>query len=231
MTAPLPFPLALMAGPGPAPTTDEPGEGPGDKQPSTPRLSSPRSTERAGDKDHGPLVGLVHALSTGPIRRRRRWTPVGLTVFAASLAVVVLGGLTTDRLLSITPLPGGAIWRMGGLALVGVGLALCAWCVGLFVRARGTPVPVNPPEELIRRGPYAWVRNPMLTAVFAALFGTGLLLGSASIVLLWAPAYVFLHVLELKWVEEPELERRFGVAYRTYRDTTPMFVPSLRRRP
>jgi hypothetical protein len=65
----------------------------------------------------------------------------------------------------------------------------------------------------------------MLTGVFAALFGTGLLLRSPSLVLLWAPVYALLHVLELKWVEEPELERRFGVAYRAYRDAVPMFVP------
>jgi len=154
---------------------------------------------------------------------------VGLTLFAVSLAFVALGGLATDRLLSIAALPGGPGWRTAGLTLVGVGLALCAWCVGLFVRARGTPVPMNPPSELIRSGPYAWVRNPMLTGVFAALFGAGLLLGSVSIVLLWAPAYVLLHVLELKWVEEPELERRFGVAYRAYRETVPRFVPRLRR--
>jgi protein-S-isoprenylcysteine O-methyltransferase Ste14 len=157
--------------------------------------------------------------------RRPRWTLAGLTLFATSLAVVVAAGLATDRLLSLARLPPGPVWRAVGLGLLLSGIGLCTWCVALFGRARGTPVPVNPPTELIQSGPYAWVRNPMLTGVFAALFGAGVLLRSPSIVLLWAPVYVLLHVLELRRVEEPELERRFGVAYRAYRDAVPAFLP------
>jgi protein-S-isoprenylcysteine O-methyltransferase Ste14 len=183
-----------------------------------------------GGRGHSRLVGFVHTLAVTPTGRRR-WTLAGLTVFASSLAVVVLAGLATDRLASLPPLPGGAAWTAAGIGLVLSGLGMCAWCVGLFARARGTPVPLNPPTELIQRGPYGWARNPMLTGVFAALFGVGLLLRSPSILLLWAPAYVLLHVLELKWVEEPELERRFGVAYRAYRDGVPMFVPRFWRWP
>ena len=181
-------------------------------------------------------VRLVHSLAVGPAARRWRWTAAGLGVFGASLALVVLGGLATDRLLSVPALPGNPAWSVAGFALVLGGLGLSAWCAGLFARARGTPVPANPPSALIQRGPYAWVRNPMLTGVLAALVGTGLLLRSASMVLLWIPAYLLLHVLELKWVEEPELEQRFGVGYRAYRDAVPMFLPlpgpeALRRLP
>ncbi|NIQ58914.1 MAG: hypothetical protein GWN71_37780, partial [Gammaproteobacteria bacterium] len=182
------------------------------------------AAERTG-RGEAWTVRLVHSLAVGPAARRRRWTPAGLGVFGASLALVVFGGLATDRLLSIPTLPGNPAWTVAGLVLVLGGLGLSAWCAGLFARARGTPVPVNPPSELIQRGPYAWVRNPMLTGVFASLVGTALLLRSPSMVLLWTPAYLLLHVLELKWVEEPELERRFGVAYRAYRDAVPMFLP------
>jgi protein-S-isoprenylcysteine O-methyltransferase Ste14 len=162
---------------------------------------------------------------------RRRWTPVGLAVFGASLAVVIGGGLATDRALGAPPLPSGAAWSAGGWSLAVLGLALCGWCVSLFANSGGTPVPLNPPRDLVQRGPYAWARNPMLTGVFAALFGTGILLRSPSTVFLWIPAYVLVHVLEIKRVEEPDLERRFGVAYRAYRDATPMFIPRPWRRP
>lgn len=223
MTCPLPFGVAFMAGIGPAPPVNGPAKEPDDEA----RPAGRPSGRHPGAAGYGPsrIVRMIHAVATGPVRGQRRWTPVGLTLFAGSLAAVVFGGLATDRLFAFGPMPGGAGLRAGGMVLVVTGLALCGWCVVLFARARGTPVPVNPPEELIWRGPYAWVRNPMLTGVFAALFGVGLLLRSPSIVLLWTPVYVLLHVLELKWVEEPELERRFGVAYRAYRDSAPMFVP------
>lgn len=142
MTCPLPFPLALMGGTDPAPTMDESGEEPGYEQPSTPPLSSRPSTE---GKERTRLVHIVHAMATGSIRRRRRWTLFGLTVFAVSLAGVVFGGLATDRLLSIAPLPGGPGRRTAGLTLLLIGLVLSGWSAALFVRARGTPVPVNPP--------------------------------------------------------------------------------------
>jgi protein-S-isoprenylcysteine O-methyltransferase Ste14 len=70
----------------------------------------------------------------------------------------------------------------------------------------------------------------MLTGVFLALFGVGVLLHSLSIVLFWTPGYILVHLMELKLVEEPELERRFGVAYAEYRGRVPMFFPRLWRR-
>ena len=102
---------------------------------------------------------------------------------------------------------------------------LCAACVSLFAKAKGTPVPFNPPREFVVSGPYAWVRNPMLTGAFACLFGVGFLLHSLSIVLLWIPLFVVANVVELKRVEEPELERRFGASYVEYRNRVPMFFP------
>jgi protein-S-isoprenylcysteine O-methyltransferase Ste14 len=65
----------------------------------------------------------------------------------------------------------------------------------------------------------------MLSGVFACMFGLGFLLHSVSMVIVWTPAFVVVNVIELKLVEEPELERRFGASYRDYRRRTPMFVP------
>jgi protein-S-isoprenylcysteine O-methyltransferase Ste14 len=83
---------------------------------------------------------------------------------------------------------------------------------------------------LIASGPYAWVRNPMLSGVLGTLFGLGLVLHSIGVTLIWTPAYVLLHLLELKRVEEPELERRFGASYIEYKKRVPMFIPRLHRR-
>jgi protein-S-isoprenylcysteine O-methyltransferase Ste14 len=43
--------------------------------------------------------------------------------------------------------------------------------------------------------------------------------------------FVALNAIELKLVEEPELERRLGTRYVEYRRRVPMFVPRLRRPP
>jgi protein-S-isoprenylcysteine O-methyltransferase Ste14 len=150
-----------------------------------------------------------------------------LVVFGSSLAIVVFGGLFTDRWFGIPKLPQSPAWIAGGITVLLLGCVLCGWCVILFLRARGTPVPLNPPGELLQTGLYGRMRNPMLAGVFLALFAVGILLHSVSIVFFWTPGYILTHVLELKLVEEPELEKRFGPAYRDYRKRVPMFFPRI----
>ena len=176
------------------------------------------------------LDDLFYSVATGSKRLRLLLTPVGLVVFFGMLLLVVFGSLHMDRSLGFPRLLSGPIGTLIGVVLLSLGLAIWAWCVVWFSKAKGTPVPFNPPRELVTVGPYAWSRNPMLTGVFASLFGIGILLHSVSMVFVWTPVFVIFNVLELKLVEEPELERRFGESYIEYRRRVPMFVPKGARR-
>ena len=175
------------------------------------------------------LAEYIHSVATGPRRRRERLTPLGFLVFGSTLAVVIVGGLYTDRWLSLPPFLPGIVGTVAGVLFLLAGGLLTGWCVLRFLKARGTPVPLYPPDELIVSGPYTWVRNPMLTGVFGALVGLGLLLHSLGLALIWTPAYALVHMAELKWVEEPELAQRFGATYEDYRARVPIFIPRLRR--
>ena len=176
------------------------------------------------------LMQLFHSVATGSRRKRELLTPVGLLIFGLTLAAVIILGLFTDRLLGMPELLPGKLGVSIGVPMLVLGALLCGWCVLQFGRAKGTPVPFNPPTELIVRGPYVWMRNPMVTGVFTGLFGIGLVLHSASIVFIWTPLYILAHVVELKKVEEPELELRFGTAYTEYKRRVPMFIPRPWRR-
>jgi len=70
----------------------------------------------------------------------------------------------------------------------------------------------------------------MLTGVFILLLGLGVLLGSISLVFIFTPLFVLLNVLELRAIEEPELEKRLGAEYLEYRKRVSMFIPWLKRR-
>ena len=168
---------------------------------------------------------IFYAVAIGPERRRRLLMPVGLLIFAGLLLLVVFGSLFTDRALGLPRLLPGVPGSLIGLLLLALGLPLWAWCIMVFRRARGTPVPFNPPRELVVVGPYAWMRNPMATGVFASLFGVGFLFHSLSMVGVWTPMAFVLHAILVKRVEEPELELRFGSSYIDYRRRVPMFVP------
>ena len=151
-------------------------------------------------------------------------------MFFGMLLLLVLGSLYMDSVLGFPKLIPGPIGTLIGAILLSLGLIIWVWCVVWFSKAKGTPVPFNPPRELVTVGPYAWSRNPMLTGVFAFLFGIGFMLHSVSMAFVWTPVFIIFNVIELKVIEEPELERRFGESYVEYRRRVPMFVPRGARR-
>jgi len=103
------------------------------------------------------------------------------------------------------------------------------WSILHFIKVKGTPVPFNPPPKLVDAGPYAYVRNPMLSGVFILLFGIGILFNSISLIFLFTPLFILFNFLELKTIEEPELEKRLGKEYLEYKKRVPMFIPKLGR--
>ncbi|MFH1860086.1 MAG: isoprenylcysteine carboxylmethyltransferase family protein [bacterium] len=112
---------------------------------------------------------------------------------------------------------------------VALATGMCVlWSIFHFIKVKGTPVPFNPPPKLVTTGPYTYVRNPMITGVFILLFGLGILFNSVSLVFIFIPIFILLNVLELKAIEEPELENRLGREYTEYKKRVPMFIPWLK---
>ena len=101
------------------------------------------------------------------------------------------------------------------------------WSILHFIKVKGTPVPFNPPPKLVTTGPYAYIRNPMLSGVFILLFGFGVLFNSISLVFIFTPLFILFNYVELKAIEEPELEKRLGENYLKYKKRIPMFIPKL----
>lgn len=92
------------------------------------------------------------------------------------------------------------------------------------VRGKGTPVPVVPTKEFLQNGPYRYVRNPMMLGLFLYLSGWALLFNEAG-AFLAAVFFIILNLAEVKIIEEPELEKRFGDAYREYKKEIPFIFP------
>jgi protein-S-isoprenylcysteine O-methyltransferase Ste14 len=112
----------------------------------------------------------------------------------------------------------------GGLALA-IGLALFVASLLHFAReGRGTLAPWDPPRRLVVRGPYRYVRNPMISGIIFLLTGVALCLRSLPHAL-WASVFVALNLIVIPLLEEPELEQRFGEDYRAYWRAVPRFVP------
>jgi protein-S-isoprenylcysteine O-methyltransferase Ste14 len=115
-----------------------------------------------------------------------------------------------------------------GLALLGVGLLLFGASLRRFVgEGQGTLAPWDPPRRLVVRGPYRYVRNPMISGVLLVLFGeAGVLLSRPQLV--WALVFLVLNLIYIPLVEEPMLIDRFGTDYREYRRHVPALLPRWR---
>ncbi|TIM10241.1 isoprenylcysteine carboxylmethyltransferase family protein [Mesorhizobium sp.] len=135
-------------------------------------------------------------------------------LFLAALLI----GFVLDRLLRL-PFPGRGLvsWIIGG-SLILIGLALFAAGIRNFSRAT-TPVPTNEPTRvLVTTGIHGWTRNPIYLGMFLIYGGIGIAAQNSWILVLTLPLAILIRYGVVAR-EEAYLERRFGDAYRGYRQT------------
>ncbi len=171
-------------------------------------------------------VELVYKIAAGDWRARVVLAPIVATLYFSLIAFFVFLSLAVDQWLSCPRVYNSLIFVIG-LFFIIFGIFLTLFSIALFLRARGTPVPVSPPPKLVTTGPYRFARNPMLSGIFIQLFGLGIALGSLSLTLIFTPLFIIINVWELKKVEEPELLKRLGEPYAEYKKRVPMFFPFL----
>jgi protein-S-isoprenylcysteine O-methyltransferase Ste14 len=118
--------------------------------------------------------------------------------------------------------------QAAGLVLLGVGLLLFASSLRRFVAdGDGTLAPWDPPRRLVVRGPYRYVRNPMISGVLLVLLGEAAVLHSRPH-LVWALIFLVINAIYIPLMEEPFLAIRFGDAYREYCQHVPRLLPRWR---
>jgi protein-S-isoprenylcysteine O-methyltransferase Ste14 len=114
-----------------------------------------------------------------------------------------------------------------GLLCIAVGAALLITCIWEFARSgRGTLSPVDPPRELVVRGLYRYVRNPMYLSVTLIVLGEFLLTRSRPLLVYWVVWFIAVNLFVIGY-EEPTLRERFGVAYDRYREEVGRWIPRL----
>lgn len=112
-----------------------------------------------------------------------------------------------------------------GLLINITGLLFTVWARVHLGRNWSAAVTLKQDHELIRSGPYAWVRHPIYTGCLLALFGCALINGEARgaagfIIVFVATAYK-------ARMEESVLSEYFGVEYIKYRKSVSALIPGI----
>lgn len=170
-------------------------------------------------------IEFLYRVATGSRKFRTLLTPVGATFYILFTLLFVIIALKLDKILNYRGFISEPFNIILGYPIIIFGICITCWSVFHFLKAKGTPVPINPPPVLVTSGPFAYVRNPMVTGIFIILFGFGFLYDSLTLICLFTPLFILINYWELKFIEEPELEKRLGEKYREYKRRTPMFIP------
>ena len=155
-----------------------------------------------------------------------------LSIALLPFSVAVLVPLWLARSNNVAPAIGTTVPEMFaqavGVLLVVGGLILFSASLRKFATdGEGTLAPWDPPRRLVIRGPYRYVRNPMISGVVSVLFGDALVLLSRPH-FVWALIFLGVNFIYIPLLEETGLRLRFGDSYVEYCRHVPRLIPRLR---
>lgn len=184
----------------------------------------------------GPLIGAiwivwliywsVAALKTKPNLRResgnsRRAHGIPLLIAILLIAYPQHSPHPGWFFATILPRSFAAYWI--GVALMVAGLGFSIWARHRLGRNWSGTVTIKQDHELIRTGPYRWVRHPIYTGMLLGFAGSAVALdewrGIAAIV------FVTLALLLKIRIEEQWMTETFGEGYRRYRSEVRALIP------
>ena len=146
---------------------------------------------------------------------------LALRVIVFTLVAPFVVGIVVPGVLLDGARPVAAQW----LVVSVVGVAIYLWTAWSFAHTgRGTPAPLDPPKAVVAVGLYRWVRNPMYIGVLLTILGQAIAYGSLTLVVYAVVMWLVVHAFVVLY-EEPDLLRRFGDSYESYRRAVPRWVP------
>jgi protein-S-isoprenylcysteine O-methyltransferase Ste14 len=183
---------------------------------------------------YGPLIGaiwtgwtiywFVAARDTKPNRRRESRLSRANHIIPLLIAIALLAlpdrrdGWFYARILPRSPT---AYWI--GVGMLVAGLAFSIWARRRLGRNWSGTVTLKENHELIRTGPYRWVRHPIYTGLLVGFLGTAVSLCEWRGLVAIALATIAL-LLKIR-LEEDWMIETFGDRYRRYRADVRALVP------
>ncbi len=181
----------------------------------------------------GVCISAFHRRRADASSSRVSWQKEGVPMILAlrGTGLMLWGALAlhivAPQLLSFTYLEVPWYVRVMGAALALSMIPALAWMFASLGDNITPTVELRPEHTLVTTGPYRWIRHPLYTFGMTLFASLGVVAGSWWI-LAWTVAGFTLLRIRLSR-EEEELHSRFGLAYETWSQETPRFLPKVFR--
>jgi protein-S-isoprenylcysteine O-methyltransferase Ste14 len=173
------------------------------------------------------VMGVYWVVSAAQVKTAKAVEPVAARLYTRVLMIAAFallfsksahwGGLN-ERFLVRDPR-----LEYAGLVLTYAGIAFACWARWRLAGNWSAEVSLKSDHELIRSGPYGYVRHPIYSGMLLAVIGTALTLGEwrALLAILLMSVGLILKATR----EEAVMIAAFGEAYRTHQDRTGFLLP------
>jgi protein-S-isoprenylcysteine O-methyltransferase Ste14 len=176
------------------------------------------------------LFWLIAAFGTKKTARREPFGPRLIYILAGAIGGVLIAsrGRSWPPLLNLRLWPRSEVSYWIGLAVLLAGVAFAVWARVHLGRNWSGIVTVKEDHELIRTGPYGYVRHPIYTGLITGLIGTGICSGTLRAAL--GVAIISAALLIKSRTEERFMRETFPGQYPEYCEEVPALVPFTKSR-
>jgi protein-S-isoprenylcysteine O-methyltransferase Ste14 len=127
---------------------------------------------------------------------------------------------------TLEPLSPAGLLGTAVVLFMGIAIVLFAASSSALGRNWSVVARTRSDHELVRSGPYAYVRHPIYLGMLFFLLGLATALGHWFQLIIAVPVFLAGTASRTR-VEEGLLERSFGDKFREYRNSTPALIPKL----
>jgi protein-S-isoprenylcysteine O-methyltransferase Ste14 len=170
------------------------------------------------------IYWLISALRRKPVKEREPWHERLRHLLPMAIAFALV--FRTDShfaWLRVRFISGSVAMDIVGLWVTAAGVAFAIWARRHLGENWSAVVSIRSEHELIRAGPYRYVRHPIYTGMLLALVGTVLVLGEVRGLIGLGIAVVSFYLKASK--EDVWLGREFGKNFEAHAKQTGMFLP------
>lgn len=115
-------------------------------------------------------------------------------------------------------------WTIVGAALLVFGIGIRVWAIRTLGKHFTATVTLTDDHQLVRSGPYHWVRHPSYLGAFMAIVGAPVFLNAWWAALIAVVSMTIAYYLRIG-VEEKMLSSYFGERYLDYKQHTKRIIP------